>query len=327
MLEFSNEKIDLFKDFIENHDFFYIIGHKEPDGDCVSSCLGIARIIEKFNKKYKLLSAGPFKKVEIKKFEPLFSTDMDFLSEQELKKTGPIICDCSEISRLGDINGDFSGFDTFIIDHHKTSSDTASPSIIDSLSPAASLIVQILYEKLIGKVDQKLAEILFFGTMTDTGFFRFLNETSANALKAITRLIEAGANPRKTYDEMTSGKSFDSRKLLALHLNHAEKYLNGKLIITHEKMEETKKFAQEGRDSDSLYQALLSIENVEAVVFIREDTESTCTAGFRSKDDVDVSKIAAKFGGGGHKNASGLSCQGRIETLIPKIVEEFSKVM
>ena len=92
-------------------------------------------------------------------------------------------------------------------------------------------------------------------------------------------------------------------------------------------MEETKKFAQEGRDSDSLYQALLSIENVEAVVFIREDTESTCTAGFRSKDDVDVSKIAAKFGGGGHKNASGLSCQGRIETLIPKIVEEFSKVM
>ena len=126
---------------------------------------------------------------------------------------------------------------------------------------------------------------------------------------------------------MTSGKSFDSRKLLALHLNHAEKYLNGKLIITHEKMEETKKFAQEGRDSDSLYQALLSIENVEAVVFIREDTESTCTAGFRSKDDVDVSKIAAKFGGGGHKNASGLSCQGRIETLIPKIVEEFSKVM
>ena len=61
-----------FKDFIENHDFFYIIGHKEPDGDCVSSCLGIARIIEKFNKKYKLLSAGPFKKVEIKKFETLF---------------------------------------------------------------------------------------------------------------------------------------------------------------------------------------------------------------------------------------------------------------
>ena len=110
-------------------------------------------------------------------------------------------------------------------------------------------------------------------------------------------------------------------------LNHAEAYLDGKLIVTYETLEDTKKYGQEGRDSDALYSALLAIKNVEAVVFVRQETDSNCTAGLRSKDRVDVSSVAAKFGGGGHKNASGLSTQGKIETLIPAIVKEFARII
>ena len=76
-----------------------------------------------------------------------------------------------------------------------------------------------------------------------------------------------------------------------------------------------------------MYQLLLSAKDVEAVVFLRQDTPLTCTGGFRSQDKIDVSVIAAKFGGGGHKNASGMSCNGRIETLIPQVVKEFARVM
>ncbi len=327
MLEFSEEQISSFKNFINNHNFFYIIGHKEPDGDCICSCLSVAHLLKDLNKEYKLLSAGPFKKVEIKKYEPLFSTDMNFMSEKDLKETGLIIVDCSEIKRLGEINGDFSNLSTFVLDHHKTSAQSDFLNIVDPTSPAACLIIQILYEKIIGKVPKDLAEILFFGTMTDTGFFRFLGDNSKNALEAISRLVDSGANPKKTYDLISSGKSFDSRKLLSIHLNHAEKFLNGKLIVTHETMEETKKFGQEGRDSDALYQALLSVEGVEAVVFVRQETDSNCTIGFRSRDAVDVSSVASIFGGGGHKNASGASCPGVLKNLIPQIVSEFSKIM
>ena len=92
-------------------------------------------------------------------------------------------------------------------------------------------------------------------------------------------------------------------------------------------MEDTKKFGAEGRDSDALYSLLLAVEGVEAVLFVRQETENTCTAGFRSKNAVDVSAIAAKFGGGGHKNASGLSVEGKIDTLIPQILKEFAKVL
>ncbi|MBQ1727468.1 MAG: bifunctional oligoribonuclease/PAP phosphatase NrnA, partial [Treponema sp.] len=62
-------------------------------------------------------------------------------------------------------------------------------------------------------------------------------------------------------------------------------------------------------------------------LFLRQETEENCTAGFRSRDKCDVSAIASKFGGGGHKNASGASIQGRIETLLPAIIKEFSKVL
>ena len=92
-------------------------------------------------------------------------------------------------------------------------------------------------------------------------------------------------------------------------------------------MDDTHKLGTEGRDSDALYQLLLSSKDVKAAVFLRQDSPTTCTGGFRSLDDVDVSQIAAKFGGGGHKNASGMSTEGRIETLIPSIVKEFARIM
>ena len=82
-LNIDQKCIDLFKNFILQHEFFFVIGHKEPDGDCVASCLGIAAILDYFKKEYQLLSAGPFKRNEIKKFESKFSQSMKlYLSKQ-----------------------------------------------------------------------------------------------------------------------------------------------------------------------------------------------------------------------------------------------------
>lgn len=328
MNSIPEEKFQEFKAFIEAHDYFIIAGHKEPDGDCVSSCIGISKVIEHYNKEYQLINAGPFKRIEIRKYSDLFSNQLDFLTDEERKKTGLVICDCSELSRLGEIDGDLEGFDTFIIDHHKTAEiPENAKAIVDSTSPSASLLVQLIYENLCGNIPSDLAEILFFGSMTDTGFFRFLSSKDSQVLVAFSRLLEAGVDPRKTYDYITSGKSYNTRKLLGIMLDHAERYIDGKLIVTYETMEDTKKWGQEGRDSDALYSTLLCVDGVEAVVFVRQDTETTCTAGLRSRDKVDVSQIAAKFGGGGHKNASGLSCNGKLDTLIPQIVKEFARIM
>lgn len=321
---------DSLKDFIQNHTSFIVIGHKEPDGDCIASCLGIAAILEHYNKPHQLISAGPFKRHEIVKFQSKFSSNIDFMDSIEREQTGLIITDCSELSRLGDIDFDFKGLDTFIIDHHKTS-DLSENCLgyINGNAPAAAYLIQLFYENLIGPLPKELAEIIFFGICTDTGFFRFLNtsEEACDVFNAAARLTSYGADPRKIYNEINDGKPWSTRKLLGQLLSRAERYLNGKLVITWETLDDTHKLGSEGRDSDALYQLLLSSKDVKAAVFLRQDTPTTCTGGFRSLDDVDVSIIAAKFGGGGHKNASGMSTEGRIDTLIPSIIKEFARIM
>ena len=326
MGKLSQEQIASFGKFVKKHGHFIIIGHKEPDGDCMASSLGVSYILDHFGKEYLLLNAGPFKRSEVKHFAPLFKQELPFMSEQDRKETGLIIVDCSELSRLGDeLKEGLEGLDSFIIDHHKTACAGNTASIIDPAAPAAALLVQQLYEGLVGIPDTEKAKTLFFGLMTDTGFFRYLGTKDADVFRAAARLVEAGSNPRETYQEMTGGKPWNTRKLLGIILDRAERHLAGKLVISWETQEDTKKYGQDGRDSDAFYSLMLAVEGVEAVVFVRQETDFSCTLGLRSKDAVDVSTVASKFGGGGHKNASGASCEGKIESLIPALVKEFAK--
>ncbi len=327
MVTITQSQIDSFKTFIEAHDSLLIAGHKEPDGDCVSCCLGMSYIAEYYNKPYQLLNAGPFKRIEVSKFAPYFKSEVPFMTQSEREKCGLIIVDCSEISRIGEIDGDLKGLDTFIVDHHKTADINGDNRIIDPSSPAASLLVQQLYEGIAGPLDSEKAKTLFFGLSTDTGYFRYLNEKDAEVFKAAARLVEAGTSPREVYQEMTGGKQWNTRKLLGVLLSRAERHCDGKLVVTYETQDDTKRYGQDGRDSDALYTLMLATEGVEAVLFVRQETEHNCTLGLRSKDRVDVSLVASKFGGGGHKNASGASTEGQIATLLPAIIKEFSHII
>ncbi|MBO7123714.1 MAG: bifunctional oligoribonuclease/PAP phosphatase NrnA [Treponema sp.] len=324
----DSDQIAAFKTFVESHDAFIVTGHKDPDGDCVSSALSAAAILKHFGKEYILLNAGPFKRPEIRPYEREFTDQIPFLSEKDRKSTGLLIVDCSELNRIGDFGDSLKGFDTFIVDHHKTAEIPAgAQAIIDPTSPAAVCLLTMLYEGIVGNPDAETAKIMFLGLSTDTGFFRFLREDSAQVFELAARLVRYGANPNKIYNHITGGKPWSTRKLLGVLLSRTELYCDGKLAVTYETMEDTKNYGQEGRDSDSLYTALLSAAGVQAAVFLRQETDSSCTGGFRSLDDVDVSAVAAKFGGGGHKNASGMSVQGKIATLIPQIVKEFSRIL
>lgn len=333
MNKLQSTKIDAFRTFITAHSLFFIVGHKEPDGDCVACSVGLKAIVEHFDKKALLINAGPFLKSEIAPYENQFTSKVPFMTAADKAQAALILCDCSELSRIGELeNGgeeELKGLDTFIVDHHKTceSLGEADNAIIDATAPAASLIVQQLYEALVGEVEKAVAEVLYFGVMTDTGFFRFLTERDADVFLTVARLVSAGASPRVTYDKISSGKPFEQRKLLGLILTNAKQYLDGKLIIATERLSDTVLHGKDGRDSDALYSALMSTLDAQVVVFIRQETETNCTLGFRSRDKVDVSSVAKLFNGGGHKNAAGGHTQGTLDTVIPVVVKAFAKVI
>lgn len=326
----TQEQISAYSFFLASHDNFIVTGHKDPDGDCISSILITAEILKSLKKEYTLLNLGPFKRPEIRQYECFFTNSVPFMSLEDKKSTGLLIVDCSELARMGEI-GDLKGFDTFIVDHHKTADsqnlENNAKSIIDSTSPAAASLMTMLYEGIVGTPDKRVAQIMFFGISTDTGFFKFLHSDSAEVFELAARLVRCGVDPNKIYDQITGEKPWETRKLLGTLLSRAERHCAGRLAITYETMEDTKLHGQDGRDSDMLYSALLSVEGIEAVVFLRQETPTSCTGGFRSRGDIDVSAVAARFGGGGHKNASGMSVDAKIDTLIPQVVKEFSKIL
>jgi phosphoesterase RecJ-like protein len=304
---------------------FILAGHKEPDGDCVGSSLALYSALRRLGKEAILCSAGPFKRIELKAYAPRFA---GALSGEERRNARVIIVDCSGPDRTGDLETYLKGLPLALIDHHlmRARPAQAAVSYIDPDAPSVTVMILALIEALGLCPTAEEAEHLFFGLCTDTGFFRHLDETGAETFSRASRMIRAGASPKKAFNAMNGGKSFNSRILLGIQLARAEEHFGGRLIYTSEEYEETRRFGLEGRDSDSLYQILLAVAGVEAIVVVRQETPENCTAGLRSRDQVDVAAIAADFGGGGHKNAAGFAFSGLIAELKPKILARFEAV-
>jgi phosphoesterase RecJ-like protein len=317
-----------FISFIKNGTKFLVTGHKEPDGDCVGSQLALVSALRRLGKEALACSAGPFKRTEILAFAPRF---ISAPGEKEREDARVIIVDCGSFDRIGDLEPLLRGLPLGIVDHHAVGNlppdGRDSPVFLDPGAPSTTFMVLELIEALGLSPTEEEANLLLFGLCTDTGFFRHLDEKGAEAFVRAARLIQAGGNPKRVFNAINGGKSFNSRILLGIQLSRAEEYFGGKLIYTCEKYEETQRFGLEGRDSDSLYQLLLAVAGVEAVVLIRQESPKKCTVGLRSRDRVNVALIAADFGGGGHRNAAGFTREETvIEELKPKLIAAFERV-
>jgi phosphoesterase RecJ-like protein len=309
-------------DFIQTGSKFLIVGHHEPDGDCVGSQLALTSVLKRLGKQAIPCSAGPFKRTEIVPFADRF---MGQIGEKEREGSHVIIVDCTAADRTGGLEASLKGLPTAIIDHHDTNREASPGTVVflDVEAPSVTFMILALIEALGLTPSPEEAEFLLFGLCTDTGFFRHVDAGGSETFAYASRLIKAGANPKNTFQSIHGGKSLGSRILLGHILSRAEAYYGGKLIYSYETYEDTQKFGLEGRDSDSLYQLMQSIGGVEAILVIRQESADTCTAGLRSLDRVNVAEIAAQFGGGGHKNASGLKIAGTIADLKPKLIEAF----
>jgi phosphoesterase RecJ-like protein len=315
-------------EFINTGNKFLVAGHKEPDGDCVGSQLALCSVLKRLGKEAIPCSVGPFKRNEIKHFEVLFCPAPD---EEARKGSKVIITDCSSLERTGDLAPLLEKLPTALIDHHdhnkNAHNNVLDVSYVDPNAPSVTQMILHLIEALGMKPTKEEAELLLFGLCTDTGFFRHTDSSSPETFETAAALIHAGASPKKAYLSMYGGKSLDSRYLLGLILSRAESHFGGKLIISTEEYEDTQRYGLEGRDSESLYQLLQSVGGVEAIVIIRQEKPDNCTVGFRSLDKVDVATVARSLGGGGHKNAAGLSINGKILEIKEKILAVFENIL
>jgi bifunctional oligoribonuclease and PAP phosphatase NrnA len=316
------ENVGQVMEFIGRHRRFVIVGHKEPDGDCVGSQLALGSFLERRGKSVSLVSAGPFKRPEVQCYETLFLP----LPPADWPQDGDacILLDCSDISRVGEPEETLKAYPIAVIDHHAAGDQAGDALLVDPKAPATTLLVLELMEAMGGSPEAREAELLLFGLCTDTGFFRHLSEGSSRTFNAAARLVDAGASPKRVFDAMQGGKSLESRLLLGDILKRVESHFDGRLMYSFETLEDTTRFGLEGRDSDALYQLIQGIKGCEATAIVRQESDDACTVGFRSKDRVNVASIAASLGGGGHINAAGLYIKGKIDDVKPKIIDAFA---
>jgi len=313
-------------DFISSCSTFYIVGHKEPDGDCIGSQLVLESFLKRQGKKTVQLSSGPFTRTEISSWASLFANHIDTAAPID-NGSGIIIVDCSSISRIGSLVDELpKNIPVAFIDHHASGEAGGDVRYIDTAAPAVTCLVQRIIEASGSSPTREEAEYLLFGLCTDTGFFRHLDERSAGIFSETARLVGAGASPKRAFAMMNGGKPFMSRKLLGELLLRAESLFDGKLIISTMNLHDQATYGLVSRDSDMLYQLLLTIAGMEVAVIIRQESPTECTVGFRSRESVDVAAISALFGGGGHRLAAGLHMAGQIEDVKAKILQSFEHV-
>ncbi len=308
-------------EFIDHYGTFYVIGHKEPDGDCVGSQLALASFLRRQGKDVTVCSSGPFTRAEIFSFEHRFTSVVP--DELASERAAAFILDCSSLQRIGSVAQTLPNVPLAFIDHHASGEAAGEVVYIDDKAPAVTLLVLALIEALGQKPTKEEAELLFFGLCTDTGFFRHLDETSEETFAAASRLVAAGANPKRCFALMNGGKSLISRRLMGEILTRTEPHYDGRLLVSYCNLEDQQRFGLASRDSDMLYQLLLGVAGCDAAMIIRQESETDCTVGLRAHDRVDVGSIAAQFGGGGHRLAAGLSIRGRIEDVRERLISAF----
>jgi len=311
------------QDFLKAYSVYLIIGHKEPDGDCIGSQMALSSYLRRKGKKTVLLSVGPFTRTEILPYEHAFTDRIpDGLN---LSNAAIVVLDCSSLSRVGRIADSLPKLPLAFIDHHAAGEASGQVQYIDTKAPAVTRLIHAVIESTGDVPTKEEAELLFFGLCTDTGFFRHLDDTGSDSFSAASKLVDRGASPKRAFSAIYGGKSLFTRQLMGEILSRTEHYFDGRLIISYVTEEDHRRFGIASRDSDMLYQLLMTVAGVEAAIVIRQESESNCTVGFRSRENVDVGEIAAQFGGGGHRLAAGLSIEGRIEEVRERMLEAFDR--
>ncbi len=312
-------------DAIRKHPEVIVIGHKNPDGDCLGSQLALESMLKRMGKQVHLLSPGPFDRHEIRLLRERFSGAMPEISDSS--QVLVLVVDCSTIDRIGDFAGHIQGLTTAVIDHHAAGEPFGMISYIDSRAFSVTVMILEIMKQLGFSPTQEEAEHMLFGLATDTGFFRHIIQGRGDAFRAAGELVDAGASPKDAYERMYGSRPFASKQLLGLLLSRTEAYYDGRLLITWETREEHEDFGEQMRDSESLYGLLLNTEGCEAVIYIREDQEDGCTVGLRSRHYVDVSTVADSFGGGGHRRAAGFTYTGEREEIQQQLITLFNSLL
>ena len=312
---------------LEAADALVLVGHEEPDGDCLASQLVLGEFLAGRGKRVGLYSAGPFERHEIRPFAPRFRRVIE--AQMLLGRPTVVLLDCATPERTGSLAPQLAGLPAVVIDHHVAAPPEpgAVPygevRLVDPAAPATAYLVQLIVEAAGAELSPTQVELLLFGLCTDTGFFRHVAAGDTAAFQAAARLVARGANPRATYQRINGGRSFAQRRLLGTLLQRTEQHAGGRVLFTWQSRRDLQEFGAPAAGHDELYDLLRTVAGSDVVAFVREKPDGDCSVSLRSGPRLDVASVAREFGGGGHRQAAGFTWRNTVgalrSALLPRL--------
>jgi len=311
---------------IEAHDRFVVTTHENPDGDALGSLVASRLMLEALGKDAVMYLAGETPLPREYQFMPL--TDLQRRIPTDLEERVVFAVDCANESRLGRDPQSLLGPSPLVIniDHHHDNSRFGDVNLIVADASSTGEILREILREVRVDLTPEIAEALYIAVVTDTGRFQYSN-TSARSLRLAAELVEGGANVHRVFQGVYENVAFAKLKLVARALERAEVLEGGRLIVSHLERNDFEEAGAEEPFSEGIIDYLRAVEGAEIAALIREPPSgngpSRRVSLRTTEEDLDVSAIARKSGGGGHKQAAGFPSEASVAEITDFIRREF----
>jgi phosphoesterase RecJ-like protein len=292
-----------------------ITGHIRPDGDCVGSCMGLYNY---------LIDNMP--ELEVTVYLENTGEEFNYIrhidkivheTDKDKKYDVFIVLDCSSIDRIEPFAACFENAKkTICIDHHISNNSFADINFVDSKASSAS---EVLYRTMEDeKISKSTAECIYTGIVHDTGVFKYAS-TSAATMTIAGKMMEKGIDYSDIIDNSFYKKTYIQNQILGRALLESIMFYDGKCIFSLVTQDEMDFYGVTGAELGGIVEQLRLTEGVEVAIFLYQIGKDEYKVSLRSKKFIDVSRIAAKFGGGGHIRAAGFSAKGTVHNIVNNI--------
>ena len=294
------------------------MGHIGPDGDALGSMLAVAGAARNAGKTSYATFGEPF--VVGKQFRYLDnSTLLPPLKVPEQIDVA-VVVDTSVAARLGSALPIVRRAKTVIVlDHHLSSdSDLGDIRVVDSSAAAAAQVVFRLLTELGWPITTEIASALYTGIVTDTGRFQY-SATTAEVHQITAALLDAGVEPPTVGRHVYEESPFPYLRVAGAVLSRAELDADAKIVWSVLLRDDLAVAELRYEDADGLIDLIRIAEESDVACLLREIGDDKFKGSLRSRGRVDVSEIAGRFGGGGHRNAAGFVATGTPESIVAQI--------
>jgi phosphoesterase RecJ-like protein len=326
----SEQNHRLFAAACESATTFVVTTHMNPDADAIGSQVGIVRYLASLGKQMRVVNNDPTPEMLRFLEDPAHPAEAYRAGDHDalLRSVDRIVLvDNSAPDRLGameSIMAEVAG-KVLCIDHHPTRETPWADLILSPRACATAAMLYELLERAGWQADPLAAQGLYAGLATDTGFFRF-NSTDARAHEIAAALHRLGADPPSVYQGIYERNSLSYTRLLghALAGVRVERDVVAIVVIDRDLVEH---LAADDVDSSEVMTALLAMDGIEIALLFRELEGGRVKVSLRSKGERDVHSLASEFGGGGHRNASGIVMDGSLDDTVRKVTERAGKLL